>query len=352
MRSQVVEDYLNAILKSLQNCGESKYWPVAPGQVDAYFEDLLSVEFFDKFKEDSDKFKTALSTIPPHILRWFFLPFTVLGLKVAREFNHFNITGQEIISLIEATHEVLKSQVSSDPFSLDNQNLICKPEELKEKISKLYWLNKSVKKSVNFLSIDLESFVWSIDFDIYAYGVYWHGPYRISDGDTVLIKSFTDLNSPIWGQKVPYKNISIYYYFKSRVDAKIDFMNHIIYRSDIWNDLDKIAVKVDSRSLTNEEEIGKIDDYFVTQRKIQLDIINQMKPENFIQKGADIYYYMFKPFFDYYRQDWRPTKEFHNCLKRWGNKFWDEYESNNPSEKKLPDSFFMKMYDPRNDFVG
>src|SRR3989344_4259792 len=122
MNNQVVEDYLEAVLRSLQNCGESKYWPVAPGQVDAYFNDLLAIEFFDKFKENTGQFKAGLSTVSSHILRWFFLPFTILGLKVAREFNHFKVTESEMASLIEATCEVLASQISSNPFSLDEQN--------------------------------------------------------------------------------------------------------------------------------------------------------------------------------------------------------------------------------------
>lgn len=348
---QIIEDYLEAISVSLQRSGVNEFWPFGPGQVDSYFEDILSITLFEKFKEDPQKFKKALSQVPANYLRWYFLPFVVLGLKLARNFDNYQVKNEEMVDFISATWTVLSEKVYSDPFCIDGQSLIIPQGDIEAVIKKQLWLGIIAKKPVNILGMDIEAFVWSIDFDLFAYGVFWHGPYFLSTGQTLLVKSFQDLDSSVWNLKQQYSNIEIFYLFDSKIEATIDFMGHILFKSDIWQYLSKVSVVIDGQSLKSIPEIEQISSYFAAISKTQVEIVKKMKPEELIVKGGEVYYYMLHKFFNYYKEDWRPPETFYFRVKKWGTQYWDQFKPNTSVQKKINNDFFKKLYDPENSFT-
>jgi len=346
----IVEDYLKALIASLQRSGHTEFWPFGPGQVDSYFEDILSVTLFEKFKEDPEKFKEALNLLPANYLRWYFLPFVILGLKLARNYDNFQITNQEMVNLVATVWEVLKGQVSSDPFCLDGKSLVLTADEVKSKLAEKSWLDNSFKKQINILSVDLEAYIWSIDFDIFAYGVFWHGPY-FSEGKTLVIKQFSDLDSSVWDINEKYTNIEILFVFNKEIDITIDFMGHALFSSEIWEYFEKAQVLVDGKPLESISQVAEISEYFASKSSQQVDKIKKMTPEELIIKGGEVYYYMLRKFFEFYKEDWRPPETFYFRVKKWGLQYWDQFKQDVSVVKKPENAFFSRLYDPRNSFT-
>ncbi len=350
LSDEIVEDYLRAIELSVERGGPTEFWPFGPGQVDSYFIDLLAIDIFEKFKQDPNKFKKSLHSLGVGVLRWFLLPFVVLGLKLANKYEGYSAKPEEIINFIAVTKQVLESKVRSDPFCLDEKNVILSCEGIKTLVKGLHWFKGSSRKTASFLSMDLESFVWTINFDIFAYSVYWHGPYQLSANETVLIKSFYDLDTEIWSQD-KYHSVDIIYLFNKKIGVTIDFMNHMAYSTEIWDKLDKFAVVVDGKMVKNLGFVSELSRYFSRQRKEQLQRISKLTPEEIIIKGTEVYYYMFRDFFSFYGEKWQPPKEFFGRLEKWKLKYWHKFKSRSTNEKKLAGVFNRRLYDPRTTFT-
>lgn len=346
---RVVEDYLDAVVLAIEGGGATKFWPFAPGQTDSYFIDLLSTNLFEKFKKDPGKFKEALFLPPPNVLRWFLLPFVVLGLKLARNYEGYRVTSEETINFIKVVWEVLGEKVRSDPFCLDGKNMVLSQQEVESVKTQQHWFEGINRRPVAMLGVDLESFVWSINFDLYAYGVYWGGPYLLP-GKTLITKNFIDLDIPVWNISRPYRNIEIYYIFNGKVKTAIDFMSHMVYEDDIWDKLMDFAIVVDGKMVQSVAEIEKLSEYFSQERDMQMKLINNLSPKQLIQKSAEIYHYMFHDLFTYFGEDWQPPKVFKQRLDKEGLKHWNQFKPG--LQVKQPDSqFFRKLYDPRNSFT-
>ncbi len=347
MNNEIVENYLEATSQALERGGSTKFWPFAPGQTDSYFIDLFSINIFKKFKEDPNKFKEGLTMLPPKVLRWFLLPFVILGLKLARNYEGYKVKEEEMVGFIRCVREVLKERVQSDPFCLDGKNILLNKHQVESLVRRQYWFQGNRKPAAD-LGVNLEFYVWSINFDLFAYGVGWTGPYK-TFGKTLLNKKFIDLNLPVWDINPPFKNIDIYYLFEGEINITIDFMSHISYEG-IWEKMADFAVEVDGKSIESLEELGELSKYVSEERKKQVKRVLNLAPEELICKSAEIYFYMFHQLFDYFKEDPRPPKEFYKRVKSEGLKSWEEFKPK--SKAKKPDlNFFRRLYDPRNSFT-
>lgn len=347
---RIVEDYLEAITDVVVGGEAQQFWPFSPGQVDSYFIDIFARDIFEKSRQNPEEFKKALSLLPPNLLRWFLLPFVILGLKLTKKYDGYRVTSQEMISFIETVREVLLKMVSSEPFCLDGQNIILTDERIKKINQNLNWFGVSERKVVNLLSLNLESYVWSIDFDLFAYAVIWHGPYSLPRDKVIFAKSFFDLNNPVWRLKQPYFKIDIFYLFNNPIDIRIDFAGHTVYKQKIWDQLVNVAVVVDGKNIKSSNELKIISQEFSNHRDKRVKIINSLSPEKIIRKAIEVYYYMFRNFFNYYKESWTPPKEVEQRLKKVGLKYWQEFALKENYEEPGED-FFKRLYDPRNDFT-
>ena len=346
-KQDVVDDYLKAVEVSIERGGDTQFWPFGPGQVDSYFNDLLAINFFGKFRENPGKFKQALSLLSPNMIRWFLLPFTILGLKIAKKEQVYKAEPSEMVAFIETVWCVLKNKVPSDPFCLDEKSLILSEKEINKLSENLHLFDNTESKLGRHLSVDLESFVWAIDFDVFAYGVFWHGPYPFPNKRTLLVKRFLDLNPPFWNLNNLYSNVEIFFVFTSPIDVSIDFMSHLDYSEDIWDSLSSFAVQVNGNSLKNVNDIRWLSEHFSKLRGQQSKKVNNLTPTEIIQKGAEIYYYMFRSFFEYYDEDYAPPKELEDRLKKWGLKYWRKYKSQKTLKEQPIRDLTRRLYDPR-----
>ena len=352
-KNVIIDEYLAAVEKAIVNGGETRFWPAAQSQINSYFIDILSESIFDKFKKNPKRCETALLNLPVTVLRWFLCPFVILGLKLACRYDNYPVAKEEMVSFLLIIYEVLRKKVVSHPFCLDRANRIFTREELTNFLLNKKWVecqHQSERGTVNYLSLDLESYVWSINFDIFAYAVFWHGPYHLSDGNTLLVKKFFDLDSEVWQSKVNYSHIDLLFVFNGGIKVEIDFMSHLFYKDLLWEKLKKYAVLVDGKCVIKLREIEKINEHFSKKRREQVLLIEALSPQEIIHRGIEIYYFMFREFFQFYNEDWRPPEKIYQKIEESGLKYWRQFSPK--KEGRPPIEFFRRLYDPRNDFTG
>lgn len=349
--SPVVENYLQAVEKLIELGGEKKFWPFAPGQVDSYFIDLFSVDLFEKFKSNQEKFKDAFNALETTTIRWFGLPYVILGLKLANNYDGYHATSGEMADYIKAVEEVLRKKVYSDPFCLDGQNRKIGDQEAEDKWTKIYRFEAADKKLINIFSSILQSYLWSIEFDAFTYGASWHGPY-IVNSQKMICKSYCDLNSPLWGVSTLPDRVDFCYLFEENIDWTVDLMELAIFQPDLWDHLGSIGISVDNKTVNNLETIQRLSEQFSKIRDQQVNLIDQLLPQEIIKKGMEVYYFMFRNFFAAYYENAIPPQVCYQRIKEEGLKHWSDFKQKSAKELMGGKDFFRKLYDPRNSFTG
>ncbi|MCL5784731.1 MAG: hypothetical protein M1142_05260 [Patescibacteria group bacterium] len=347
----VIENYLRAIEKLIERGGEKKFWPFAPGQVDSYFIDVFSVNLFEKFKRNREKFKDAFATLNTTVIRWFGLPYVILGLKLANNYEGYCASQEEMTDYIRAVDEVLSKKVYSDPFCLDGQNKTMLDQEAKDKFEKIHRFDARDKKAINIFSSILQSYLWSIEFDAFTYGASWHGPYTV-DSKKMICKTYSDLNAQIWKiQNLPDR-VDIFYLFEGDIDWRVGLMELAVFQPDLWDRLDSIGILVDNKTVDNLDNVQKLSEQFSQVRDQQVSLIDGLPPEEIIKKGIEIYYFMFRNFFEFYQESSKPPEVCYQRIKDDGLKYWNAFKQESVKELMPGKDFFKRLYDPSNNFTG
>ncbi|MDP3955017.1 MAG: hypothetical protein Q8Q15_01485 [bacterium] len=351
-QSEIIEDFLKVIGRDFSELGGS--WPATAAQLKGYFHDLFYVSLYGKYQQDPGLFKKAISSLPITVLRIFLLRDSILAFKIARKYHDFRITNEEIIGFFLCVVKVLEDKTHSDPFSLKNESLILDDNQVNEVMSGEWFDERNIdeRKEINSFSVTLQSYAWSVQYDVFAYGVYWHGPYLYSGNTFLLIKDLFDLNLPFW-EKVGYSKARVCYLFSKRADITIDIVGNLNYKSNIWENLSKSKVLLDDREIHSIKEIQKLDQYFSNARKRQVEVVEKLKPLEIIKKGIAIYHYMFREFFKFYGEDWKPSAKIEERIDKLGFYYWDKFkESGQKMKRNQLKQFLTKLYDPRDDFTG
>jgi len=195
----------------------------------------------------------------------------------------------------------------------------------------------------------LDSLIWSLYFDPYrSAGSEIHGPYLVGNY-YILIRDYFDLNpKEIWPIKNRYSSVKMYLKYPKDIGIKINFIDQVYSSEPLGKELIYFSMLVNGKNVTSLSEINSLFKYFSVLVENQSRKINKLTPLEIIKRGAEIYYYASKDFFKYYKEDWRPSQEVYNRIDNWGLKFWDQYKGS----EKVPINFFIKLFDPRNDFIG
>ena len=206
----------------------------------------------------------------------------------------------------------------------------------------------TIKKEIGNLIVSLDSLIWSLYFDPYrSAGSEIHGPYLVGNY-YILIRDYFDLNpQEIWPIKNKYSSIKMYLKYPKDTGIKINFIDQVNSAKPLGKELVSFSILVDGKKITSLEDINSLCSYFSILTEHQSKKVNQLTPQEIIKKGAQIYYYSNRNFFNYYKEDWRPSKEVFDRIDDWGLKFWNQYKNS----EKVSVNFFMKLFDPRNDFI-
>lgn len=347
-----IEKFLEAIQTAHAGMDPNEFWPATPAQIEAYFDDILALNIFEKFKSNKDKFIKALDSVEPEVLKTFlYSGGSIVGLKVAKKFEGYKLKKTDFIDFVVTILDSIIKRRRQDPFCLGGKNIVLGSKDVDKLLKNRTWVkakDTELKKAVVGLNVTTESLVWSLFYDIYrSVGMLIHGPYPTSKG-ILLARDFFDLEPPIWKFSNAYPQLAVYLIYEDTVDIRIDFANHPVYASPIVDKLKFFWIKAD-RQLKTVKEIEDIDEYYSALRKKQVAHVESLEPVEIIKKGAEIHYYMLKGFFDFYGEDWRPPQIVYDRIDRLGPKYWERYKR---PRNYGGGTWARKIYDPRSDFIA
>ena len=351
-KEEKLEKFLQAVELAFSKMDTTSFWPASAAQIDASFCDLLAVAVFERFKKDRQVFTRALSQVEAELLRTFLICSGIIGLKVAKLYEGYSLSTAEFEDFVVAILDSIASRRKGDEFCLKGTNPALSPQEIQHLLKEKGWQqakNSRIRRAIARLNVTLESFTWTLFYDIYRYaGMVIHGPYITSQG-VLLCRNFFNLNPPLWQIDNQYPTIDVYLIYEKGTKITIDFANHQFYPTPIVDKLRFWRVSSPRQRFESLAAIEELESYFSQLREKQAKRVESLKPLEIIKKGAEINYFMLKEFFAFYGDDWRPPKKVYERIERFGMKYWKRF-----AKMKMPHtgSWARKAFDPRTDFIS
>lgn len=354
--TNTLNKFLLAVRRSYSDMDAARTpWPANASQIEAYFSDIIATAIFDKFKKDPVKCKKALSALTLFILYASLYHTEIVGLKVGKIFEGYPANQKDILDFTLFIFNVIRSKTQDDIFCLNGSHKVLTKKEIKEIEKTQEWTeakDQKIKKEISNLIISLESSVWALYFDSFSCaGKEIHGSYQTADKNIVLIRDYFNLDpKEIWSVKGKYQSVRICLKYPKKAGIKLDYANHIKSTKPLLNELVSFSILVDGKQVAALFEIHSLFRYFSRLAKKQAERVNALPPLEILKKGAEIYYYRYKKFFEYYGEDWQPPQRVYNRINSLKLKWWKRYE--NKKGKKFSPNHYVKLFDPRNDFIG
>lgn len=347
--NQKIDAFLDAIVSLHKDMDFSSFWPMNPPQLQASYSDLLALQFYQKYRENQDYFGKAMANLGPNLIRSLLYQVGVLGLKVANYRKTAKISQIELVKYVVFLLDIVASKMNSDEFGRDGFYQVLNENQVRGVCNLLKWKtveNLEESRKIANLGISLEALVWSLQFDTFrTAGTLIHGPYFQKEG-TLVIKDFIKLKSLVWGNNMFTNKLSLYLLYRPGFSLKFNYGGQQVSYSDSPVDaLIKYAIKIDG---ADDELDPKMEKVVEKIRARQVKLVESFSPIEIIKKGAEIYFFMYKEFFDYYQVNWRPLKEIYQRIETKGQHYLDMYRD----EGKIEPDFYRKQFDPRNNYVG
>jgi len=355
-KDNILDKFLSAIRLTYSDMDISRTsWPATAPQIEAYFSDIIATTIFNKFKENYKKCEEALNTLSVFTLYASLYHTEITGLKVGKIFNGYPASKKEIVDFTLFIFNIIRKRIQGKIFCLDKTHKILPEKEIKNLEKKLKWTeakNQAIKKEISILIISLENLIWSLYFDSFTCtGCERQGPYFVNHNKIILIRNYFNLNpKEIWPIKNKYQSVRMYLKYPQNTGIKLDYGNHIKSSKPLQNKLISFSIIANKKQITALSEIRSLSEYFSRLAKNQAEKVNKLSPLEIIKKGTKIYYYRYKNFFDYYEEDWQPSQQVYDRIDDLKLRWWNYYRSDR-SKKKSPE-YYVKLFDPRNDFIG
>lgn len=349
--NQKVELFLKSFDTSPSQQEEN--WPLNAAQLGAYFDVDLALGIYDRIKKLQ---KMGLSKIEvgklfqtPTILRYFLRDNGLLGLKIANRLDFRKLGNKKITEYAVYLFDILASMVKNDPFCLDYKNLKLNDGQLNELFKKHYLLKINENtKSLAELNIDLFRLCWSLYYNPYAAaGFEIHGPYKLANGSKAIIRDYFDLNPrDIWKVNTGIKNVQIITMHED-IDFKLTYFNQPIGEG-FKTGLLQYGIIVDNHNLKSDSEIQNLNKKIDSIAKILTNFVNSLEPLDQVRKGVEIAFYMNRKIFEYFKEDWKPTKIVNETIKKFGK---SPIKKGFDLDKRKKEDW-IKIFDPRIDYLG
>lgn len=350
-KEEKLECFLEAVGQAFSQRDERSYWPASATQIEPYFSDIFAVSLFEKYQKSKERFRQGLKLLNAAVLRNALCHNVIIGLKVAKKYG-YPITTQELTDYVNVFFDVIGQKIKNDPFSLDNQFRLLTPKEVNSLCQTLTFVTVNdlkTAKAIAGLGVTLESFIWSLWFDIFREGgELFHGSYPTGRG-TLLIKDFFNLHSEVWQNECQYTSVSLYLLYDHNVSLWADLFDRLTFDQPVWDKLNSFAIILNQKTvIKNPKEVDLLDSYFSQQRLLQTRTIKTLRPVEIVRKGIQIHYCLFRKFFEFYKQGWNPPEKIEARIRQRGLKYWERGQI----PAKRPREYYQKLFDPRLDFVG
>jgi len=281
--------------------------------------------------------------------------------KLNRVFHLINkqkVSNKEIIKAIKFPSRIVQLLWRVD--AIKDSGLSKK--ELENHKKDLYFFSGKSKK-LNRLISEFEAILWSYTEILYwaqhPLGHSFHGPYLDKEGD-LLVKEYFDLKPEIWSfsQNLNFSEVEIFKLYKKETGPKIKlefFERNIRTIQSLKEDLEKFALRIDGNIIKKPEEISQFSENLMRVIKKGSKVIQSLNEQQLIEKHADYYFYVIKPFCDLVKEDWHPSQQVRdNIYKRykridafWQNVVKKNFEKTATLPYKQQAKILKEIFDPR-----
>lgn len=356
-----IEDFLTAVERNFKTVDPQNFWPLNGGQIDAYFADTQAAEIYDKIyalrKKGLTNKEIASFFRQPVILRYFLIHHGILGLKVcdALKIRHFSV--KERINYTLLLFDLLEGMVKDDIFCLNGTNLIYSQEEIDSLLVKNEFKNiEDNRRMINNLVVSLFHLCNALYYDIFVgVGLEIHGPYKtdkvFGKGTFLVIRDYFDLKPKIlWPRttkQIPWTNIRLMLIYKD-TDWQINFFNQPYSKKGIGQYLKYFSLLVDGKKISDLDKIEELDFLAEELTLKQTKLVKSLKPLEQARKGAEMSYYMLRDLYTYFGEKPSPTPTVGFVFKKYGDEFIKRFAQT----KNYPVSYYKRLFDPRNNFIG
>jgi hypothetical protein len=354
-------NYSEKFVESVANTslGGNEGWPLTGPEILPYFDLNQAVDIYDMVMDLFDKgysYKKIGSLFQtPTMMRYELTSSIVVGLKVADKVGFRKISKEDRLKFLEIFFKSLEALVESDPFCLDEKNLVIPKSELNQLMSELFWvnINDENRRLYNHLSVDLFFYAWTLYYNLFASaGFEIHGPYEVVlDGDQyelVVRENFNMIPEGIWDVNPDVNNVKMYLLYKKGTEYKLSYYNQPM-TDDHSENLVKVAVVVDGKNIVNPLNIELIS------KKLDLIATNLAKHINSLpryeqmMKGAEISFSMLRKLYKEggKKPDIKAIVESNYAVLGDANlnKGSGEFQERKTKE-------WMELFDPRTDSLG
>ena len=346
-----IQEFYIANQEVFSKLDDRTIWPLCAGQLEAYFTDIISLDLFNKYKENPQKLRKSLSALRPFTLYSSLSHAEIVGLKVKREYEDIP-TKQEIIDFYLFFYDILKEKTNKDIFCLNGNHRIIRKEDV-EKIEQKLSLVKSkdfeIKKEISKLVLTLESLVWTLFYDLFPEtGGERHGPYPVGNKKVIMIRDYFNLDSrEIWPINNKYSSIKICLKYPKDVGIKINYINQVESVKTLRDNLLSFSIFANGKRIKSIGEITELSKYLANLVEEQSQRVNSLSPMDILRKGSEIYYYRYKNLYKDYNEDWKPPKQVYDRINGLGLRYWHYYKVD--KDCKNSGDYYAKLLDPRDD---
>jgi hypothetical protein len=272
-----------------------------------------TIERLKKEKGLTSKEIARLLRYPSSICHWLYHPEAHFGVK--EEYWAKGLSREQGIDYIEEIIRMITSLRKGDPFCRDFRNILFNENEVNELLSSQEFIRASETPNISEVLSKLNVVLWHycilLQGGLRVYSQEFHGPYRLSENETLFVKEYTRLKPvEVWGfaSEFPCNEIIIYEVYKD-MEIKIDILGHYWTSGHPSKRLTKVAISVNGRNMVDVAEVLDLYERCYEAFKKGTAHIKNYRREDWVRKWIELGYFWLKPLKDYLREDWRPPKE-------------------------------------------
>lgn len=352
----LISQFIDSV--KLTSLGKNEGWPLSGPQVLPYFDVDQALDIYDMVNElksqNLSNYEIGKLFQTPTMMRYHIKSTIVSGLKIADKIKKRKIPTEERIRFCKLYFEILSSLVYSDPFCLDQKNLIISPDQLESIFNDVIWfdINDDTKKIFVNFSVDLFHYAWSLYYNLFAgAGFEIHGPYEIKvDGRdcTLIIRDSLNMTpSGIWDINPGIDRVRVFMLY-DKIDYKLTYYNQPTAEGH-QEKLRKVAIKIDNKNTSNVQMVELLSKKISSLALLSAKHINSLPKKEQAYKGAEISFFMLKDLYNRVGKTPDVKNIFENTFKILGSKPLEEGKEDFRERSK--DSW-IKLFDPRDDSLG
>ena len=222
-----------------------------------------------------------------------------------------SLSKKEKLYIVEKLLDYLATFRKGDLWCDNGSNIIWDLKKLKkEKKDLAFFPRKDCKLLLKFeasLFLYTELIYWAN----HPLGHSFHGPNKNREGD-ILVREYFDLKTPVWefSRKSNFSQVEIFEIYKQGTDLSLEFFERGIRSTKPFKqNLKQFALKVDGKLVEELETIGELYENLTSVIEEGGKFIQSLNICQLIEKHAQYWFYVLKPFCDLVHQEWGPPQK-------------------------------------------